>query len=69
MEKATFNVPSISCSICSGKIKDGLKNVNGVKGIEVDMKSQAVNIDYDPQAVTPGDIRSKITSMGYEVVG
>jgi Cu+-exporting ATPase len=68
MEKATFNVPSISCSICSGKIKEGLKDLNGIKGIDVDMKSQAVNVNYDPQTVSPDDIKTKIASMGYEVV-
>lgn len=68
MEKVTFNVPSISCSVCSGKIKDGLKDVNGVNDIKVDMKTQAVNVDYDPNAVSPSQIRSKIASLGYEVV-
>lgn len=68
MEKATFNVPSISCSICSGKIKSGLQEVSGISDIGVDLKSQAVNVEYDPKLVSPSDIRIKIASMGYEVV-
>ena len=68
MEKASFNIPSISCSICSGRIKEGLKDMSGIHSVDVDMKSQAVNIDYDPSAVTPSQIRIQIASMGYEVV-
>lgn len=68
MEKATFNVPSISCSVCSGKIKSGLQEINGVQQIDVDLKTQAVNVAFDPQVVSPSQIRIKIASMGYEVV-
>ena len=68
METATFNIPSISCSACSGKIQDGIKGMKGVGGISVDLKTQAVKVDYDPQEIQATDIRSRISSMGYEVI-
>lgn len=68
METASFNVPSITCSICSGKIRDELGHMNGVQNVDVDLKSQTVKVGYDPGALQPQDIKSRITSMGYEII-
>lgn len=68
METASFNVPSISCSICSGKIRESLKNVKGIGNIDVDLKSQSVNIEYNPTEIKSDEIRSKISSLGYEIL-
>jgi Cu+-exporting ATPase len=68
METATFNVPSISCSICSGKIQEGVKTLKGIGSIDVDLKSQSINIEYNPQEIQSNEIREKISSLGYEVM-
>lgn len=65
---ATFTVPSISCSICSSRIKSELGNMKGIEGVAVDLKSQTVRISYDPALQQPRDIRGKIAEMGYEVL-
>jgi len=68
METAEFNVPSITCSICSGKIQGGLKGMSGIETVDVDLKSQQVKVAYNPEEVKPQDIKKKIMTMGYEVV-
>ena len=68
MESTTFNVPSLSCSVCSNKIQEGLKAVNGVSDVSVDMKSQTVTVGYDASNINESDIRKTISSMGYEVI-
>lgn len=68
MENTSFTVPSISCSICSGKIKEGVKTLNGIGNISVDLKTQMVNVEYNPSDIQPQDIRKKIASLGYEVI-
>ncbi|MCX7712009.1 MAG: heavy-metal-associated domain-containing protein [Clostridia bacterium] len=68
MDTTVFNVPSLSCSICSNKIQEGLKSMNGVQDVSVDMKSQTVTIGYDASNIQPADIRKTISSMGYEVI-
>lgn len=68
MDTTAFNIPSISCSTCSGKIQEELKTLKGIGSINVDLKSQQVNIEYNPNEVTPADIKKKIVSMGYEVI-
>lgn len=68
MDKTTLSVPSLSCSICSNKIQEGLKSVDGIQDISVDMKSQTVTIGYNSSSITPVDIKKTISSMGYEVM-
>ncbi len=68
MKTTSFNVPSITCSVCSGKIKGELKGMDGVETVNVDLKSQQVEVAYNPEEVKPQDIRKKIMTMGYEVL-
>ncbi|HHW47190.1 MAG TPA: heavy-metal-associated domain-containing protein [Clostridiaceae bacterium] len=68
MEKVTFNIPSLSCSNCSGKIQEELKTLEGVDNIFADLKSQSVSIEYDPSVVQPQEIRNRIEALGYEVI-
>ena len=69
METTTFNVPSITCNVCSSKIQEGLTGLQGIQHVNVDVKSKVVQVDYDPNAVKPIDIKKKVSSLGYEVTG
>ncbi len=66
--EATFTVPSITCSICSGRIKDQLSGMEGIRSVDVDLKAQSVKVSFDPELHSPGDISRKIAEMGYEVI-
>lgn len=68
METAAFNVPSISCSICSNKIQGELRSMNGIEDVNVDLKTQTVNVSFNPEELKTQDIGGKIASMGYEVI-
>ncbi len=63
-----FNVPSITCSICSNRIKSELSEMDGIESVNVDLKTQTVSVSYDPSQYQPKDIRGKIAGMGYEVL-
>lgn len=66
--ETTFTVPSISCSICSNRIKSELGGMEGIEGIDMDLKAQTVKVTFDPAHYQPKDIRGKIAEMGYEVL-
>lgn len=68
METISFNVPSISCSNCSGKIQDAVSTLEGVNNVKVDLKTQTVHVEYNPDNIDPQEIKREISSMGYEVV-
>ncbi|NJD03389.1 MAG: heavy-metal-associated domain-containing protein [Ruminiclostridium sp.] len=69
MATTAFNVPSITCSICSGKIQGELKEMAGIETVDIDLKSQQVKVVYNPEEVNPRDIKRRIMTIGYEVVG
>lgn len=68
METVNFNVPSVSCSACSSKIQEGVKELKGITDVSVDLKSQNVKIQYSPSEIKPQDIKKHITQMGYEII-
>jgi copper chaperone CopZ len=65
--ETVFTVPSITCSICSNRIKNELGKLDGIEGIDMDLKAQTVKVSYNPARFEPRDIRSRIAGMGYEV--
>jgi copper chaperone len=67
METTTFNVPSISCNVCSDKITNGIKTLNGISEVAVDLKTKMVKVDFNPEEIKPQDIRKKVASLGYEI--
>jgi copper chaperone len=67
METINFNIPSISCSVCSNKIQNGLKEMQGIGSASVDIKTKNVNVEYNPEEVKPIEIKKKVVSMGYEI--
>jgi len=66
--ETTFTVPSISCSVCSCRIKKELGGLDGIEDVNVDLKTQSVKVSYDPDLQQPRDIRKKIAELGYEVM-
>ncbi|WP_010246576.1 heavy-metal-associated domain-containing protein [Acetivibrio cellulolyticus] len=68
MKTATFNIPSISCSACSNKIQEGVKTLTGVQNVSIDLKSQQVKVDYNPENIMPQEIKMHISQMGYEII-
>lgn len=68
METTTFNVPSLSCSVCSNKILNEIKSMKGIGNVEVDLKTQTVRVEYDPNGIDASDIRKRVSEMGYEVI-
>ena len=68
METVSFNVPSISCSNCSNKIQNTLSSMNGVNNVTIDLKTQSVQVEYNPDSIDPQEIKKEISSMGYEAI-
>lgn len=68
MKTTTFNIPSISCSACSNKIQESVKTLSGIENVAIDLKSQQVKIDYNPDSIMPQEIKMHISQMGYEII-
>src|SRR5436190_3311411 len=65
MSTATYNVPAISCNHCKHAIEGQVKNVAGVKAVEVDVQAKTVRVEADP--LDAQAIILAIDEAGYEV--
>lgn len=51
MATTVLNVPDISCEHCQRTITEALQPIGGVKGVDVDIPSKQVTVQYDPSVV------------------
>lgn len=51
MATTVLNVPDISCEHCQRTITEALQPIGGVQGVDVDIPSKQVTVQYDPSVV------------------
>ncbi len=67
MASATLNVPDISCEHCEQTVKTALNSVNGVEGVNVDIPSKTVRVQYDPSKVGVEQMKNVLAEEDYPV--
>ena len=58
----------ISCASCVGTIEDAVLALPGVDRAAVNMGTERVTIDYDPEQVEVNELRGAVTGAGYELL-
>ena len=66
-ESVTFQVEGMSCQHCVGKVESGLKALDGVSSVKVDLEAKEAKIRYDPQKIKAEELRDKLIDVGYQV--
>lgn len=66
MNTVKYYVPDISCNHCVHTIKTELIEMEGVKGVEVDLETKMVMVIYDSPA-TPEKIEALLAEINYPV--
>lgn len=59
----------MSCQHCVNAIEKGLRELDGVKEVKVDLKAKEVEILYDETGADLGKIKAKIEELGYKPEG
>ena len=67
LETVNLTVEGMSCGHCVSSIKNSVGALNGVKQVNVDLRSKKVTIEYDPQKVDTQILKDTIEDQGYEV--
>lgn len=62
-----YNVEGIKCEKCSDRIKGALKNIKGVKSVEVDIENKLVNARCSKK-VDSKTLEDTINTLGFNVV-
>ncbi|MEP5614384.1 MAG: heavy metal-associated domain-containing protein [Cyclobacteriaceae bacterium] len=56
---------SAICEMCQHAIEYDLAFVRGVKNAELNLDNKVVTVLYNPKKITPEEIRTSITKVGY----
>jgi P-type Cu+ transporter len=64
----TLRPGGISCASCVSTIEQALLELPGVDRAAVNMGTERVTVDYDPEHVTLDRLRQAITDSGYELL-
>ena len=62
-----LNVEGMSCSHCENAVKKAVGALDGVLGVEVDLASKSVTVEYDQDILQIDIIKAAIDDQGYEV--
>ncbi len=65
MKSYSFDVSGMTCGGCSGSVQRALRQIDGVSHVEVTLRPGVATVMTDPSRVTPAQIESVITRLGY----
>lgn len=64
-EKAEFDITGMTCAACSARIEKGLNKMAGVTTANVNLALEKATVEYNPSALSTGDIVKKVEALGY----
>ena len=65
MQTLSFDVSGMTCGGCTGSVQRALSKLDGVSHAEVTLSPGLATVEADPTRVTPAQIESAITHLGY----
>ena len=66
--RKNFPVQGMGCAACVARVQGAIGSVKGVEKCSVSLASKSAQVDYDPCAVTPADIKKAVQDAGYDLV-
>jgi copper chaperone len=68
MNTKTYKLETLTCPTCVRKIETAVKQMDGVKGVEVLFNASKVKVNYEENLGREKDIRKTIERLGFEVL-
>ena len=65
MQTLSFDVSGMTCGGCTGSVQRALSKLDGVSHAEVTLSPGVATVAVDPARVTPAQIESAISQLGY----
>ena len=66
--KKTIPVIGMACSVCSANVEKKLQSLEGINSASVSLASRTALVDYDPDIISPEDMKREISNAGYDLV-
>ena len=66
--RKNFPVQGLGCASCVARVQGAISACEGVQACNVNLASNSAQVDFDPQVVTPADIRKAVQDAGYDLI-
>ncbi|HET8685863.1 MAG TPA: copper ion binding protein, partial [Methanosarcina sp.] len=63
--EVTIGVYGMTCGHCQKRVADAVSSLEGVGSVDVDLESERATVSFDPQKISPDDIKAAIRKAGY----
>ena len=63
-----LGIRGMTCASCVGRVERGLKKVEGMGEVVVNLATERATVQYDPGLTTPQVLLDKVRDVGYEPV-
>ena len=65
MAQDTFDVGGMTCAACQAHVDRAVSKLDGIQSVAVNLLAGSMQVDYDPEQVTPDDICTAVDRAGY----
>jgi copper chaperone len=65
MTEKTLRVPDMHCGHCKAAVEGELSKLSGVEIANADLEKGTVEVSYDENTVSTGDLKEAIEEAGY----
>ncbi len=69
MKKAVLKIEDMTCEHCKNAVTKAISGVEGVSKVNVDLKKNQAEFEYDPETLDFDSIREAVEEAGYSVMG
>ncbi|MDR0687448.1 MAG: heavy metal translocating P-type ATPase [Prevotellaceae bacterium] len=66
--RQTFPVLHLHCAACAKTVEDAIRSLPGVESVAVNLASLSVTIGYQPERISPAQIRKAVQAKGYDLL-
>lgn len=56
------------CAVCSATVERKLSSLEGVNAVSVSLSSRTAWVDYNPEVITPEQMKTELSAIGYDMV-
>ncbi|MFQ5803966.1 MAG: heavy metal translocating P-type ATPase, partial [Candidatus Methylomirabilales bacterium] len=67
VEKLNVKIGGMQCSFCVESIHKAYERMEGVQEVAVSLSHEEALVQYNPEAVTPAQLKDTLTSLGFTV--
>jgi len=67
LKSITFMIEGMSCASCANTVEKSLSEAKGIEEAVVNITSEKAKINYDPDKISPVDIKNIVENTGYRL--